>query len=1022
MRLELRRPTRPPPGFPVLAYSSSLLMRALVLAAALLALIAASPGGAQSQEREQVGLFDVRSAGAAAPAPAGAAQAQLRDSLGVQGIVDIDPLTGTPRLVAKLDGFLTGPSEAYARDIALDFVRAHADVFKLDADDIAALRLVRDYTDIGGTRHLVWAQTFGGIPAFDNDLRASVTRDGRLLNVLGSPSPDLAVPSVSPDLGAAEALGTVLKDVDAAASAVPPVVARGSNAARTTRFAGGHRAGLVLFDTGPKVRLAWRVLAFADSDEVYDTVVDASSGEVLRRANEVAHATGLAWDYHPGAPSGGTQAAHDFTLWLTPPPPPQPSTRLFGPNAHVFADLNDSDTANPGEDIPPAVGGNWSYGFTQFGCGACSWNSNQSGSWQTNMRQDGTQVFYFLNTFHEWLEAPPIGFTPAAGNFEGTDRVRAKVLNGANGPGGLPDGEHLNNAFMLTLPDGTPPLMATFLYDTLQDVNSGDDARVVYHEYAHGLSNRLITFSDGRGALDAFQSAAMGEGWSDWYGMDFLVQEGFEADDDAHGDVVSAFQGDRTDPIDCPVVTLAPECDGAGTAGPGGYTYGDMGKILGIPEVHGDGEIWAQTLWDLRRALGGETARTLVTRAMELSPTNPSFLDMRNAILQADVANFGGDNQDAIWDVFRGRGMGFFAWDDGAQDTTPVQDFEGLPQVTGTLSGTVADQRTGARLGGARVWFAGHTTTLTATTGTDGGYVITGVPAGTYPRLFVSRSGYDVAAQANVSVDPGSNIRNVTLRRDWASIPAGARLAGFTGPDTTDVCGFGPAAAFDGSLASGWASNLPAPSITVKLPTWIDMTAFGVDPGETCGDPAGASLRGYRIESSKTGARGSYSLVRQSSFTQAQRGRINIVGVGTKRGVRYVRFTMLSNWGDPAFVDLSEITVYGAPTPTCFGRPATRRGSSAANRLVGTSGNDVIVGLGGNDRISGRGGRDFICGGDGNDTLTGGPGRDGLAGGNGNDTLYARDGVRELALYGGPGTDRARKDPADRLVNVERRF
>jgi extracellular elastinolytic metalloproteinase len=720
---------------------------------------------------------------------------------------------------------------------------------------------------------------------------------------------------------------------------------------------------------------------------------------------------------------------------------------LRGPNAHVYADLNDNDAPGASEEIAP-TGGNWNYPFTAFlqavsfctVAAPCSWNSYDPGpppSWRENLEQSGTQLFYFVNTFHDWLAAAPIGFTAAAGNFEGDDALVADVLNGASLGGGflgpnMPDDDHLNNAFMLTLPDGEPSRMSTFLYtsftgnqqtDPTQDVNSGDDARVVYHEYAHGLSNRLITFSDGRGALDAFQSAAMGEAWSDWYGMDFLVHRGFEVDADTHGDVVSAFQGDRTDPIDCPVVTLSPECDGAGTAGPGGYTYGDMGKILGTPEVHGDGEIWAQTLWDLRRALGGETARTLVTRAMELSPTNPSFLDMRNAILQADVANFEGDNQDAIWDVFRGRGMGFFAWVDGAHDTTPVQDFEGLPQVTGTLRGTVTDQRTGARLGGARVWFAGHTTTLTATTGSDGRYVITAVPAGTYPRLFVSRRGYDVAAQTNVSVVPGTtNFRNVTLRRDWASIPAGARLAGFTGPDTTDVCGFGPAAAFDGSLASGWASNLPAPSITVKLPTWIDMTAFGVDPGETCGDPAGASLRGYRIESSKTGARGSYSLVRQSSFTQAQRGRINIVGVGTKRGVRYVRFTMLSNWGDPAFVDLSEITVYGAPTPTCFGRPATRRGSSAANRLVGTSGNDVIVGLGGNDRISGRGGHDFICGGDGNDTLTGGPGRDGLAGGNGNDTLFARDGVRELALDGGPGNDRARKDPADRLVNVERRF
>jgi extracellular elastinolytic metalloproteinase len=1020
---------------------------AVSLAAALLVLPAAGAGGAEqraqrpnteSQERTERAFFDVRTPAAQAPEASGAGQAQLHDSLGVQGIVDFDPLTGTPRVVAKLDGFLSGPSAADAKDVALGYVRAHSDVFKLDADDLARLRLVRDYTDIGGTRHLVWAQTFAGIPAFDNDLRASVIRDGRLLNVLGSPVPDLAVPTVSPRVNAAQALGTALTDAGAAAAA-PRVVARGSNAARTTRFTGGHRAGLVLFNTGSGVRLAWRVLAFADADEVYDTVVDAADGEVLRRANTVAHASGLAWEYFPGAPNGGTQSTRDFTPWLS------ESTRLVGPNAHVFADLDDSDTVNTGEESTP-VGGNWNHVFDPFTpdeapqsfCevdAPCSWNSyGPAGSWQTNRRQNGTQVFYFVNRFHDWLEAAPIGFTAAAGNFEDDDAVVADVLNGASLGGGflganMPDENHLNNAFMLTLPDGEPPRMSMFLYtsfdpqsDMTQDVNSGDDARVVYHEYAHGLSNRLITFSNGQGALNAFQSVAMGEGWSDWYGMDFVVQQGFEVDGGADGDVVSAYQGDRTEPIDCPVASNAVACPGAGAAGAGGYTFGDMGKILGTPEVHADGEIWAQTLWDLRRALGGALARELVTRAMELSPVNPSFLDMRNAILEADMAK-GGANADAIWQVFAARGMGFFASVDGAHDTTPTENFDVPPTDTGTLTGVISDRRTGTGLGGALVWLGGHTTSLRDTTNSAGLFVMDDVPAGTYPQLFVSKRGYDLEALTGVTVASGqSNPVTVKLRRDWASIPGGARLAAFTGPNNAGVCGFGPAAAFDGSLANGWASNLPAPSITVKLPTWIDMTAFGVDPGETCGDPDEASLRGYKVETSKTGAPGSYALLKRSSFTLSQGGKINVFDSSNRLGARYVRLTMLSNWGHEAFIDLSEITVYGAPTAKCFGLPATRRGSSAANVLEGTIGNDVIVGLGGNDRIQGRGGRDLVCGGDGNDTLVGGLGRDGLSGENGNDTLYARDRIRELGLYGGPGTDRARKDAADRTVGVERLF
>ena len=69
------------------------------------------------------------------------------------------------------------------------------------------------------------------------------------------------------------------------------------------------------------------------------------------------------------------------------------------------------------------------------------------------------------------------------------------------------------------------------------------------------------------------------------------------------------------------------------------------------PSPHADGEIWAQTLWELRQRLiakygavaGRQRAETYITRAMELSPPDPSFVDMRNAILQAEtVATAGG--------------------------------------------------------------------------------------------------------------------------------------------------------------------------------------------------------------------------------------------------------------------------------------------------------------------------------------------------------------------------------------------
>ena len=107
--------------------------------------------------------------------------------------------------------------------------------------------------------------------------------------------------------------------------------------------------------------------------------------------------------------------------------------------------------------------------------------------------------------------------------------------------------------------------------------------------------------------------------------------------------------------------------------------------------MHSDGEIWLETLWDLRTALdtngttdgGSAVSEELVTRAMELSPPSPSYLDMRNAILQADQVANGGANQADIWQVFADRGMGYFASSIGGNDLNPIEDFE-LPPVCGS--------------------------------------------------------------------------------------------------------------------------------------------------------------------------------------------------------------------------------------------------------------------------------------------------------------------------------------------------
>ena len=165
--------------------------------------------------------------------------------------------------------------------------------------------------------------------------------------------------------------------------------------------------------------------------------------------------------------------------------------------------------------------------------------------------------------------------------------------------------------------------------------------------------------------------------------------------------------------------------------------------------MHADGEIWSQTLWDLRDALGSNTVEGIVTRAMELAPSNPSFLDMRNSILQADLVANGGANHDTIWSTFAHRGMGYFAGAVDGDDAFPVENFA-LPPTDvkfGKLLGKVVDADTNLPIVGAAVLFGGHASgfpdDIAGLTNEDGVYDIKKIPVGTYPKVWATAPGYD---------------------------------------------------------------------------------------------------------------------------------------------------------------------------------------------------------------------------------------------------------------------------------------
>src|SRR5262249_32057438 len=236
-----------------------------------------------------------------------------------------------------------------------------------------------------------------------------------------------------------------------------------------------------------------------------------------------------------------------------------------------------------------------------------------------------------------------LGLDEAAGNFQTNNFDRGGVRNYAviaEAQFGLMP----NNAAFAPTPEGIPPKIRMGLFtrgtsSLTDDLDSDYDGMVVLHEYGHGVSNRLVGAKASTSCLLKIQSGALGEGWSDYFASSFFdnpVQGAYISQNSIRGVRRFSYEGYP-------------------------LTYEDIGNSdLGY-EVHDDGEIWAGTLWDLRKSLGAATTDHLVLDGLKSTPCNPSMTDARDAIISADQADNAGANRTALWTVFARHGLGFSA-------------------------------------------------------------------------------------------------------------------------------------------------------------------------------------------------------------------------------------------------------------------------------------------------------------------------------------------------------------------------
>jgi extracellular elastinolytic metalloproteinase len=297
-----------------------------------------------------------------------------------------------------------------------------------------------------------------------------------------------------------------------------------------------------------------------------------------------------------------------------------------------------------------------------------------------------TNLFYWTNLIHDFTAR--YGFDESAGNFQvvnysgsgkGGDSVQAEAQ----------DGSGVLNANFATPVEGNEPRMQMYLWvpgaeNVLPNpqtnvptrpeaaVRDGDfDSGVIAHEYGHGVSNRLTGGPSTGGCLSTSTTQEqMGEGWSDFlaYAMTMRAEDALDlgATPRGIGTYVLYQQDRRAQGIRQTAYSTDLRIN---------YATYDQVKESSVAAPHGVGWVWASMLWEVYWGLvaehgfnpdldsawqtgGNNLAVQLVLDGMKFQPCRPGFVDGRDAILAADRALTGGDNECLLWRAFAKRGLG----------------------------------------------------------------------------------------------------------------------------------------------------------------------------------------------------------------------------------------------------------------------------------------------------------------------------------------------------------------------------
>ncbi|UAA40305.1 rhombosortase-dependent M36 family metallopeptidase [Paraneptunicella aestuarii] len=323
--------------------------------------------------------------------------------------------------------------------------------------------------------------------------------------------------------------------------------------------------------------------------------------------------------------------------------------------------------------------------------------------------------------------------------------------------------------------------------------DSSFDNGIIAHEWGHYIQNRLVGNANG---LSNFQGRAMGEGWSDFHSMMFIVKDGDRNIDGnaefmvpyATGTYVEDFYyGIRRVPytpnMDINPLTFQHIEEGA--------TPGDPIPGTSVASPHAPGEIWATVLWDVYvKMLNAHDFATAQTRMADylvagykLTPVAPTYTEARDALLAAMYANDPADYALAL-SAFARRGMGYGAKspDRNSNSLTGVEESTATQLSTYEASSVALDKNyDGVAMGycsNDNILDVGETGTITVTIKNAGSEVLSGITA----QLQVT-SGQDVTFENDGII----NFDDLDLFAEEISVPIKVTLNEAATADTLEI-------------------------------------------------------------------------------------------------------------------------------------------------------------------------------------------------------------------------------------------